>query len=198
MVKIKFLVTFMCMKETIEKVAGETFMDGLINFIDHLKILVRPLLVSIIICGLWYTINRYFGIHFDSSDHQIIGPVIGGVLLVWGIFAKQAYGEVRHNYRENKKLLITVIEKKGKKKDFSDVFIETMSWTYNFFLFITTGTVLVCVGLIDFKTNFDGVVIMFLISFVVLLFYELINELDQPEAPWYKDHEPEYWDDETH
>lgn len=179
------------MKNKLITYLGDDTMQKITLFLKHTKMLVRPIIFGAIVSLIWYLFS-FLDIHFQKTNDEVIGAITAGLLFVWGFFATKAYDRVEKGYDK----IMDILEEEDtteNRKRFRKCYKRNVPDVFHFLMQVTTFVVLIFLALIDYRHTFDGVVLMFSITFIIVLVYEIVIDLDQPKAVWYQSKKLHEW-----
>ncbi len=161
----------------------------LVSFRNHMIFIFQPFCIALLITAAWYQFYLR-GWNFSSDDEPVlIGAIIGTLAIAFSITASTVFESTWKKYQT---VVICVL--KGDRNTFLYYRDERLPIIIHILLLTFTTMIIIMVGGIHYKHLVSGIVSVFSISFVLILYFIVIVELQNPaKALWFAERIPKEW-----
>ena len=165
-------------------------MNRIRRLLKELRLFVRPILASVLLSTLWYHYLFLPGISYIDADESIFtDAIIPGIIAFHAIVAGFVLNKVWTEYT-----LVQRCLKTGDKRAFQAIKDDRIPLSVHFLLGSFACLIQGLVSVLHYETAMSGFAATFSISFVLVIYWEVAINLDNPrKAVWYTDRIPEDW-----
>ena len=164
------------------------FPKYLLKHLKHVWMLLKPAVAGVILVWIWQELRKY-GIEFPPTDEIPISSALLTVGVAYGIMAALILDTV---WQEYKTVGLCV------RQDDLERFLESRDERIPATIHLLLGTMSFFLEGLIMLTHYDNIwagrACVFLVAFVLVLYFEVATELDDPfRGVWYVERVPEEW-----
>jgi hypothetical protein len=154
-----------------------------------LRLLINPLILSVLICVLW-DVLYFYGIHISESDESAFTDTVIPTLAVFhALFGSLVIGKVWNEYQTVKRCI-----RHQDEEGFKDCMQDRISRAVLLLLFVLSVLIQFSMMILHWDSAFAGFFANFVIALALTLVWEVATNLDNPrKALWYRNIIPEEW-----
>ncbi len=159
----------------------------------ELRILIKPLIFSVVVVLIWYFINYLFGSSFFLSNLKLDeGIMASGTIAILGIFYALLTAFVFTTVWQQWVAIEESIKTKN-KEEFIKHKDKRIPFTVKLLVFLFSVFLILAFFLISFKNIITGVFSIFVISFILFIYWQVILDLDDPFTGIWNVNVPKEW-----
>jgi hypothetical protein len=159
--------------------------------IKELGILIKPFVISVIVSVLWVLIYNYIG--FNSNLKLDEGIMASGTIALLGVFYALLTAFVFATVWQQWVSIEDAIKTRN-KEEFIKHKDKRVPFTVKLLIVIFSFFLIVAFFLISFKNLILGVFSIFVITFILSMYWQVITDLDDPFTGIWNVEVPKEWE----